>query len=169
MNFIVAVDNNYAIGLNNDLLYDLPADLKYFKKVTQGKVVVMGERTFISLPYSRPLKNRNNIILSNNKNLVVNNAVVVNSFSHLAKELKKYNTDDVFIIGGASVYNSLIPYCKKAYITKINSSTPADTFITNIETLDNWKLVSQSQLQTQNNLSFEYRIYENIKVKPFDF
>ena len=165
MNFIVAVDNNYAIGKNGTLIYNLPSDLAYFKKVTSGKIVVMGDKTFLSLP-KHPLPNRINIVMT----LLDENfdgAITVHNVNELSKVLKNYNTDDVFVIGGASIYNLLADYCKYAYITKINANEPADTFINNIEKQDNWKILSESQEQEENGLKFKFCIFENIKVKMF--
>lgn len=165
MNFIVAVTNDYAIGKNNNLLFHLPTDLKYFKQTTINKVVVMGERTYHSLP-KRPLPNRINIVLSDNPQFYDDNIVIVNNLNQLFDELKKYNPDDVFVTGGASVYNLLMDYCTKAYITKIDMVVPADTYIKNIEKMQNWKLVSQSETKTENDLDFKFLIFENLNVKP---
>lgn len=165
MNFIVAVTNDYAIGKNNNLLFHLPTDLKYFKQTTINKVVVMGERTYLSLP-KRPLPNRINIVLSDNPQFYDENIVIVNNLNQLFDELKKYNPDDVFVTGGASVYNLLMDYCTKAYITKIDMVVPADTYIKNIEKMPNWKLVSQSETKTENDLDFKFLVFENLNVKP---
>lgn len=165
MNFIVAVTNDYAIGKDNNLLFHLPTDLKYFKQTTLNKVVVMGERTYRSLP-KRPLPNRINIVLSDNPNFYDDNIIIVNTVDKLFEEIKKYNPDDVFVTGGASVYNLLMNYCKKAYITKIDKVVPADTYINNIEKMPNWKLVSKSEKYNENQLCFEFLIFENTRVCP---
>ena len=161
MNFIVAVDNNWAIGKNNGLLYSIKKDMEYFKNITLGKIVVMGEATLKSFPGSKPLKNRTNIVLSNNPNFVCENSIVMNSIEMLFEQIKKYNGDDVFVIGGASIYNQLIPFCKYGYITMIDAEEPADKYITNIERLDNWKLIEKSKNYYENNLNFTFNKYEN--------
>lgn len=163
MNFIVAVDNNYAIGKNGTLIYSLPSDLAYFKKVTSGKVVVMGDKTFLSLP-KHPLPNRINIVMTLT-NETYDGAITVRSVEELKEVIKNYNTDDIFVIGGASIYNLLMDYCKFAYITKIDASEPADTFINNIETKGNWKLISSSENQTENDLNFKFCVFENTNIK----
>ena len=163
MNFIVAVDKNYAIGRNGTLIYSLPSDLAYFKKVTTGKVVVMGDKTYLSLP-KRPLPNRTNIVMT----LTDNNyegAITVRSVKELKEVIKDYNSDDVFVIGGASIYNLLMNNCKLAYITKIKARYPADTHINNIEDSGVWELISKSQTMTENGLDFNFCIYENQDVK----
>lgn len=167
MNFIVAVDDNYAIGKDNKLLYHLPSDLKYFKETTLNKVVVMGDKTYFSLPI-RPLPKRINIVVSIDENLKLENAIVVNNFKQLFKKLSEYNSDEVFVIGGATIYNSLMDYCKYAYITRIYSSKPADVFVKNIEKMDNWKLIKESETQNENDLNYKFQIFENQNVKNFD-
>ena len=114
MNLIVAVTRDWAIGKNNDLLFHLPTDLAYFKMQTIGKVAVMGERTYLSLP-KRPLPKRTNIVLSDKKDFVAEGAIVVHSLQELFDELGKYNTNDIFVCGGASIYNLLMDYCDTAY------------------------------------------------------
>ena len=168
MNFIVAVDNNYAIGKNNDLLYDIPRDMKYFRETTLNKIVVMGLNTLLSFPNQKPLKNRTNIVLSgSDKNFKCDNAIVVYTLDELFDTLSKYNTDDIFVVGGASVYNLLMPYCKYAYITKINAERPADVYINNIEKIDNWNLIKDSEKYIENDLEFSFQIYENKDVKQY--
>lgn len=168
MNFIVAVTNDYAIGKDNNLLFHLPTDLKYFKQTTLNKVVVMGERTYHSLP-KRPLPNRVNIVLSDNPNFYDDNIIIVHNVRELFDEIKKFNSDDVFVTGGASVYNLLMDYCQKAYITKIDKVVPADTFIKNIEKMPNWKLMSKSEKYNENQLDFQFLIFENTQVREMKF
>lgn len=164
MNFIVAVTNDYAIGKNNDLLFHLPLDLAYFKEKTLNKVVVMGERTYFSLP-KRPLPKRVNIVLSDNPNFNDEGVIIVRNLEQLLKTVKKYPEDDVFIIGGASVYNLMMDYCKLAYITKIDKVVPADTYIKNIEETGSWKEISSSETKTENGLSFRFVVFENQNIK----
>ena len=166
MNFIVAVTNDYAIGKDNDLLFHLPTDLKYFKATTLNKVVVMGDRTYFSLP-KRPLPNRINIVLSNNPEFNEQGIVIVRNLDELFSEIEKYDPNDVFVTGGASVYNLLMDYCDKAYITKIDKIVPADTYINNIEKMGNWKLESSSDTQTENGLDFSFKVFKNQKVKEY--
>lgn len=112
MNFIVAVDKNWAIGKNNELLFFIKQDMQYFKKITQGKVVVMGINTLLGLPNSKPLKNRTNIVLTNKSCVKEMDCIIVHSITELFKTIKNYPEDDIFVIGGAKVYETLIPYCK---------------------------------------------------------
>ena len=163
MNFIVAVDNNYAIGRNGTLIYNLPTDLAYFKRITSGKVVVMGDKTFLSLP-KHPLPNRINIVMTLT-NETFDGAITVRSIEELKEVLKEYNENDVFVMGGASIYNLLMDYCKLAYITKIDASEPADTYIKNIEKNGNWNLISSTDTQEENGYKFKFCIFENKNIK----
>lgn len=164
MNFIVAVTEDYAIGKGNKLLFHLPADLKYFKEHTLNKVVIMGERTYYSLP-KRPLPNRVNIVLSDNPDFNEEGVIIVRSLEQLLEKVKEFDKDEVFVCGGASVYNLLMDYCEKAYITKIYKRVEADTYINNIEKTGNWKEISSSEILEENGLKFSFKVFENLKVK----
>lgn len=161
MNFIVAVSENYGIGKDNNLLFNIKTDLKYFKEKTLNKVVVMGRKTYESLPF-KPLKNRVNIVLTSDNNFYKEGVIVVHSYEELFKEISNYNTEDVFIIGGASLYNKLMDRCYKAYITKVHKTVEADTFIENVENKPNWKEVSSSETLTENGLNFEFKEFVRI-------
>ena len=169
MNFIVAVDKNWAIGYQNQLLYRLKQDMQYFKDTTIGKVIVMGDNTFYSLPNSKALKSRTNVVLTLDKNFNEPDTVVTHDFKELSEEVAKYDPDEVFVIGGASVYTQLIPYCKKGYITKIRGSKQADRFLPNLDLMDNWDLESMSETMEEDGLKFNFCVYENSQPKPFVF
>lgn len=165
MNLIVAVAKNYAIGKDNKLLFNLPKDLAFFKEKTLNKVVVMGEKTYFSLP-KKPLPNRINIVLSDNLNFVDDRVIIVHSLDELFKELKKYNSDDIFVCGGASIYNLLMDYCKLAFITEVDAIVPADTYINNVEK-KGFVLQNSSEPMEENNLSFTFKTYVNENPKCF--
>lgn len=168
MNFIVAVDKNWGIGENGELLFRLRGDMRYFKMLTEGKVVIMGINTLRSLPGSKPLKNRKNIVLSSRYYVKDESVTCIKSLSELSKELKKYDPEDVFVIGGAKVYDLLLPYCEYGFVTKINSSKPADRFLKNLDTLENWKNISAGESIEENGINYSFNIYKNEKVKTFD-
>ncbi len=159
MNIIAAVDSNWAIGYKNDLLVRIPNDQKWFQNVTTGKVVVMGRRTLESFPNGIPLKNRTNIVLSNDKSLKVKGAIIVHSIDDLFDELKKFNTEDVYVIGGESVYEVLLPYCDTAHITKIDYVYQADRHFPNLDKLPEWKCVLESEEQTYFDLEYTFVKY----------
>ena len=162
MNLIVAVDKNWAIGLHNKLLVSIPADMKFFRETTMGKVVVMGRKTLESFPGGQPLKKRTNIVLTSDKNYKVKDAVVVNSVEALLEELKQYNDEDIYVIGGESIYRQLLPYCKVAHITRIDHTYEADTYFPNLDEMREWKIVGVSEEQTYFNLEYEFVKYERI-------
>lgn len=164
MNFIVAVSENYGIGKDNNLLFNLPTDLKYFKEKTLNKVVVMGRKTFDSLPF-KPLKNRVNIVITTDPTFYYEGVIVVNSFEELFKVLDNYNDEDVFVIGGSTIYNKLMERCRLAYITKVHKTVDADTYITNIEEKSNWQEIQTSGILNEKDLNFEFKIFENTNIK----
>lgn len=167
MNLIVCVDKNYGIGMDNKILFRISSDLKYFKEMTNNKVVVMGYNTFLSLPNSKPLNNRINIILTQ-KNIKIDNAIVINSISKLFSELKNYKTQDIFVIGGEQIYKELINYCELAYITKVNKVTNANKFAPNLDKIGNWEQIGISDKHFNNGLEFVFITYKNLNPKkPF--
>ena len=118
MNIIVNADKNWAIGKNNSLLVRIPADMKYFRQMTEGNIVVMGRKTLESFPQGRPLANRVNIVISHNPDYQVKDAIVVHSVEEAMQECKKHK-GEVFVIGGESIYRAMLPYCNIAYVTRM--------------------------------------------------
>ncbi len=159
MNLIVAVDRNWAIGKDNKLLVSIPDDMKFFRETTTGKVVVMGRKTLESFPNGKPLKNRVNIVLTRDNNYMVNDAIVVHSKEELQKELEKYNSDDVYIIGGESIYRMMLDDCSRAYVTYVDYAYDADTFFPNLDEDDAWTLAEESEEQTYYDIEFYFRTY----------
>lgn len=160
MNLIVAVDKNWAIGLNNKLLVRIPSDQKFFREETTGKVVVLGRKTLETFPGGLPLKNRTNIILSTDPDYKVKDAIVVHSIEELLEEVKQYDSKDVYIIGGESVYREMLPYCDTAHVTKIDHAYEADTYFPNLDELPEWSVTATSEEQTYFDLEFEFVKYE---------
>ena len=163
MNLIVAVDKNWAIGLQNKLLVSIPADMKFFRETTMGKVVVMGRKTLESFPGGQPLKKRTNIVLTRDKNYEVKDAIVVHNVEELLEELKQYEEEEIYVIGGESIYRLLLPYCKVAHITKINHAYEADTYFPNLDEMEDWEITGVSEEQTYFNLEYEFVRYERKK------
>lgn len=163
MNAIVAVDNNWAIGSKNNLLVRIPADHKNFRQETTGKVVVLGRKTLETFPQGMPLPNRTNIILSTNPDYKVKDAVVVHSKEELDTELKKYPTEDVYIIGGESVYRMMLPACDVVHVTKIDHDYEADAYFPNLDKDDEWEITAESEEQTYFDLPYYFVKYERRK------
>lgn len=160
MNLIAAVDKNWAIGYKGQLLVRIPNDHKMFREETTGKVVVLGRKTLETFPNGLPLNNRTNIILSTNKDYTVKDATVVHSIEELLEELKQYNSEDIYIIGGESIYREMLSYCDVAHITKINHAYEADAYFPNLEEDKEWKVTAESDEQTYFDLEYEFIKYE---------
>ncbi len=163
MNLIAAVDRNWAIGKDNKLLVQIPMDMKFFRETTTGKVVVMGRKTLESFPNGLPLKNRTNIVLTHNKNYDGKGAIVVHSMEELKEELKQYNSEDIYIIGGEQIYQALVDDCDVAHITKIEYEYDADAYFPNLDEKPEWKITADSEEQTYFDLEFFFYKYEKIK------
>ena len=163
MNIIVAVDQNWGIGKDNKLLVSIPADMKYFRETTTENVVVMGRKTLESFPNGLPLKKRTNIVLTRNENYQAKDAVIVHSEKELLEELKKYPSENVYVIGGASVYEQLLPYCDVAHVTKIDYAYEADTHFPNLDEMPQWRVAASSEEQTYFDLEYQFVRYERVK------
>ena len=164
MNLIVAVDKNWAIGKDNKLLVSIPADMKYFRDTTKGNIVIMGRKTLESFPQSQPLKNRVNIVITKNPDYQVKGAVVVHSVEEAIEESKKYE-GEVYVIGGESIYRAMLPYCKTAYVTKIDHAYAADTYFPNLDEENDWELIGETEEQTYFDLEYVFARYENKNLK----
>ena len=159
MNGIVAVDNNWAIGCKNSLLVSIPADHKNFRRETTGKVVVLGRKTLETFPQGMPLANRTNIILSTNPDYKVKDAIIVHSKEELLEELKKYPQEDIYIIGGESVYRMMLPYCDVIHVTKIDHEYEADAFFPNLDEDPQWVLDLETEEATYFDICYTFRRY----------
>ena len=160
MNLIVAADKNWGIGKDNKLLVSIPSDMKFFRQETMGKVVVMGRKTLESFPNGLPLKNRTNVVLTSDKNYQVKDAVIVHSIDEVLEELKKYDDDEIYVIGGGKVYEELLPYCDVAHVTKIDFAFEADTHFPNLDEDPEWEITAASDEQTYFDLEYTFVKYE---------
>ncbi len=160
MNIIVAVDENWAIGCRGDLLVRIPADHKMFRQETLGKVVVLGRKTMDTFPGGLPLAGRTNIVLSANPDYQVKDAIVVHSVQELLEELKKYDSDQVYVIGGDSVYRQLLPYCDTAHVTKIDRAYEADAFFPDLDQDGEWEITADSEEQSYFDTTYHFLRYE---------
>lgn len=162
MDLIVAADRNWAIGKGGTLLYSVPEDMKYFRRMTQGKVVVMGQKTFESLPGQRPLPKRINYVLSDCSSFEPEGVITVRSFGELFEAVKQYPEEQVMLMGGGSLYNALAKYCRRAYVTLIDAETDgADTFIPNFDELEGWSLESVSEPIETGGYTVRFAVYLN--------
>ena len=162
MNLIVNADKNWAIGKDNRLLVSIPQDMKFFRETTTGKVVVMGRKTLESFPGGQPLKKRTNIVLTTDPNYQAGEAVIVHSMEELMEELKKYPREDIFVIGGESIYRSLRPWCRTAYVPRTDHAYDADTWFPDLDADPEWKMTKTSDEQTYFDLEYYFTVYERI-------
>ena len=162
MNCIAAVDRAWAIGRDGKLLVRIPADQRYFKQKTLGNVVIMGRKTFESLPKKQPLEDRTNIVISSDPDYRVPGALVVHSAEEAVRAASQYDPSEVFVIGGGRVYRELIPYCDTAYITKIDYTYDADTFFPDLSSDPAWYLEEQGEEQTYFDLVYEFDVYKRV-------
>uniref|UniRef100_UPI00093DED75 dihydrofolate reductase n=1 Tax=Parasporobacterium paucivorans TaxID=115544 RepID=UPI00093DED75 len=159
MEIIVAVDRNWGIGKKGDLLVKIPDDIQYFKSVTTGNVVVMGRRTFESLPNRKPLPDRVNIIVTKNTDYKVEGATVVHSVEEALEEVKKYPDKKIYNIGGGRLFNAMLEYCNVAYVTYIDYAYDADTYFPNLDKMPEWILEHQGEEKTYFDLTYVFRKY----------
>ena len=158
MNAIVAVDRNWGIGRDNDLLVHLSGDLKYYKEKTIGNVIIVGQRTLESFPGSKPLPGRTNIVLSDDPAFVREDCIVCRTKEEVLEKAAEYDPETVFICGGASVYRLFLEDCDACYVTKIDAAFEADTFFPNLDELGlqvDWT----SEPQEEKGLSYRFERY----------
>lgn len=162
MNLIVAVDKNWGIGRDGKLLAHLPGDMKYFKEHTTGKVVVMGRKTLESMPGGKGLPNRVNYVLTRDAGYEAEGAIVVNSEEELFAKLGEYAPDDVFLIGGASLYNKYYKMCDKLYITMMDADLNADTFVKQMTKNNNYRIVKdgKNDYREENGIRYRFAVCE---------
>lgn len=166
MKAIVAVDKNWGIGKKNDLLFSIPADMKHFRETTNGKIVVMGSNTLLSFPNSKPLPKRTNIVLwpGGEKR---EDCLVLQTLDEVFAEIKKYPADDVFVIGGAMMYATMLEYCSEIIVTKVDADGGAEVFFKNLDEMENFEIASVSEAQETNGYTIRFVVYKNKKVKEY--
>lgn len=158
MNAIVVVDNNWAIGRNGDLLVHLPGDLKYYKEKTTGNVIVVGRKTLESFPGGKPLPNRTNIVITRNPDYEADGCIICSSKEEALKKLEEYDTEKVFIAGGAEIYRQFMDDCDEFYVTKIYESFEADRYFPNLDELG-FKVIWESPLQEEKGIKYRFLRY----------
>lgn len=165
MNIIAVVNSKWGIGANGKLLYHIPQDMSFFKQKTMGKTIVMGRKTFESLPGNHLLTGRKSIVLSKNTDFKPEGAEVFSSVDGLLKRLEKENSDNVFVIGGGEIYSALLPYCNRAYITKVQDHCYADVFMPDLDKNPHWEAVAQTREFLGHKYLFSFVTYERSKSK----
>ena len=160
---IVCVDKNWGIGRDNDLLFSLPTDMKFFRQTTLQKTVVMGGNTLRSFPGGNPLKNRKNIVLTRTQ--VRDDCIIVPTMDGLKEQLKACKNEDVYIIGGAQMYEMMLPYCEEVLVTKVEADGRATAFFPDLDKHPDFTQIFEGEKQEENGLSFRFTTYKNISPK----
>lgn len=155
MILIAAVDENWGIGKDGDQLCYLKDDLKRFQALTMGKTVIVGRKTLATFPGGKPLKGRENLVLSAAPRFSVEGAKVFHSLTGLLA----YAPEDSVVIGGGSVYQALLPYCSTAHITKLHAVFPADTFCPDLDADPAWELAESATPLEENGMTYHYTTY----------
>ncbi|MEH3115605.1 dihydrofolate reductase [Pedobacter terrae] len=160
LSIAVAIGENYAIGKNNQLLWHMPADLKFFKQTTSGHTVIMGRKTFDSV--GKPLPNRRNIVITRDTQLKIEGVEVLNSLEE-ALAFTKTEEKQVFIVGGAEIYKQALPKTQTLYLTTIHHSFEADTFFPEIDRKE-WKVISiePHKADEKNKYNYTFEVLERI-------
>ena len=159
MNIIAAVDENWGIGYQGGLLVRIPADMKNFREKTLGRVVVYGRKTLLTFPGGKPLQGRRNLILSKSPGFAPEGAAVSESVPAALELLKGYSPEDIYIIGGESIYREFLPYCNTAYITKIHKSFTCDAFLENLHKDSRWHLTQKGEPMAFEDITFSFDVY----------
>lgn len=162
MNLLVTADENWAIGKGSQVSIRIPRGQKLFMEETAGKVIVMGRKTFQTIYQGLAVQGRINIVLSENRTLQIKGVTVVHSVAELLEEIAQYPTEDVYVVGGESIYRQLLPYCTVAHVTKLDHAYAADKYIENLDKSSQWKLTADSDEQTYFDIAYEFRKYEKV-------
>lgn len=166
MRAIVAVDENWGIGRRNGLLFRLPKDMRRFREITTGKVIVMGSNTLLSFPGGRPLPDRVNVVLWPGGERR-EDCVVAGSLDELPAILDRYPSGDVYVVGGAMFYRTMLPYCDEAIVTKVSADGSAEVFFENLDELPGWTLVSEGEETEDAGFRHRLCVYRNASPAPF--
>lgn len=155
---IAAASESWGIGKNNDLLFNIPEDKKFFRRTTLNSTVIMGRKTLQSLPNGKPFKDRKNIVLSRNKSFSCEGAEVCGGIEEVLKMINK--DEEVFVVGGGEIYKAMLPYCEKAIITKVCADTEADVFFPNLDNAEDWELSERSEEQDFEGIKYSFCVYK---------
>ena len=162
MNLIVAVDEAWGIGKDGDLLCRISADMKRFRAMTSGNILILGRKTLESFPNKKPLPNREHIVLTCNPAYEGEGVILCHSIEELPSVLERFSGKEVFVAGGESIYRQLLPFCEKAYVTKIQATFPADTDFPNLDLLPEWEIVEEEEHE-ERGIKFSFVVYQRKK------
>ena len=164
MNIVVAADARWGIGLHGTQTLVVPEDRKHFRKVTGTGTILVGRRTLLDFPGGKPLKNRRNIILTTDQAFTVEGGEIAHSVDEAMALVKDENPDTVFVCGGASVYRQFLPYCKRAYVTRIDAAPEADAWFPDLDALPNWQIEDPGEEREHEGLRYRFQTYVNREI-----
>ena len=163
---ILNCDKEYGIGKRNGLLFSLPKDMKFFRETTLNHVVFMCENTLLSFPNSKPLKNRTNVVLSQDPTHNYEGVINVHSFEDFLRAMKERETSDtVFVIGGASIYRQTLPYVDQVLLTKVNADGGAEVFFANLDENPDFECIDEGTPVMDGDLEIRFTTYKNKNKK----
>ena len=166
---ILCVDKKWGIGRHNGLLFSLPKDMKFFKETTLNHVVALGENTLLSFPNSKPLKDRYHIVLSQNEDHNYQGVENVHDFEEFLKAIKKHSeNEDVYIIGGASIYRQTLPYVNKVLLTKVDAIGGAELYFPDLDKDPYFELKEESEEIEDNGYKIKFCTYINKKPQKIN-
>lgn len=165
MRAIVNVTPSWGIGFEQNLLVQIHADMRRFRALTQNNTIIIGRKTMETFPNGKPLKNRDNIVLTHNPDFQAEGAIVCHDLSELKGVLKDRDPDSVYACGGEHVYRLLLPYCTEALVTLTYRNLSADRFFPNLNLLSDWSLTEIGEKQWEGETAFRYLTYRNMNVE----
>ena len=169
MKAILHCDNKWGIGKKNDLMFRLPKDMKFFRSTTLNKIVVMGSNTLLSFPGGKPLPKRKNIVLwpgGDKERAEKDGFVMVETLDELFSLLSTFPSEDIFVIGGAMMYHTMLPYCSEVLLTKVDADGGAEAFFDNLDAMENWREVESSGPIDDNGYTIRFTTYKNSSPLP---
>lgn len=166
MQAIVNVTPAWGIGNENGLLVRISADMRRFRALTTGKTIIIGRKTLLTFPDGKPLKNRENIVLTRDPSFAAEGAVICHSLDELKATLADRDPDSVYVCGGEQIYRLLLPYCTTALVTLTETDASADRFFPNLNRHPAWILTGVGEKQTENGVDFRFLTYTNTSVMP---
>ena len=163
MQLIVAVDAQWGIGYQGDLLVKIPEDLQFFRSMTMGKTMILGRKTLESFPEGKPLPSREHLVLTRNQTYRVPGIQVIHSMEALLGQMKSYENDRLCLVGGGELYSQMLSFCEIAYVTRIKHTFLADTFFPNLDEMIEWTLIEESEPHKYQDYDFTFCKYINTK------
>lgn len=162
ISIIAAVSNNNVLGRDNQIIWQIPADLQYFKSITQGHVVIMGRKTFESL--EKPLSNRTNIVVTRQHDYAGEGIIIAHSVQEAIKKARNFNEEEIFIIGGGEIYRQCLPFTDRIYLTKIHAVYAGDTYFPEFDE-DEWKVIKEEhhEADQKNKHPYTFLVYQRNK------